>query len=294
MRIGFLNKFNPERITFMKKHGFGCTELSIGPDDPFIPGKDGWKDKAAQVKTAYDRAGIRISCLAGFYDNHMDPNPNVAKQHREHVRNSIKLAQYMGVPVVAGFAGRVMDGWIDNSIKRFKEIWSEHAKFAEDHGIKIAFENCPMGWFHTPFFGNNCICTPEMWSKCFNAVPSEALGLEWDPSHLICQFIDPELNVREFARKIFHVHGKDAKVYHDKLDRFGMFSGNAIEHCFPGLGDSNWGTIIKELRRAGYNGDINIEGWHDSTFRNHKNGPKLENLGLLIAKRHLEQFVDGE
>jgi len=294
MRIGFLSEYSSGRIEFMKSNGFGCTELTVGPEDSFVPGKDGWKAKADQVKAAFDQAGIRISCLAGFYVNHMDPNAEVAKQHHDHVRNCITLANHMKVPVVAGFAGRDMNGWIDNSIKKFKEIWGGHAKFAEDNGIKIAFENCPMGWFHTPFFGNNCICTPEMWYKCFEAVPSDAIGLEWDPSHLICQFIDPVRNVREFGKKIHHVHAKDAKVYHDIMERFGMFHGGAVEHCFPGMGDCDWAGIIKELRRAGYHGDLNIEGWHDPVFRNHDKGPKLEDLGLLIAKRHLEQFVDGK
>ncbi|MHC4443071.1 MAG: sugar phosphate isomerase/epimerase family protein [Planctomycetota bacterium] len=293
MRIGFLSKFHHRRIDFMKENGFGCVEVLIGPEDPFIPGKDEWKDQAAKLKDAYDQAGIRISCLAGFYVNHMDPNAEEAKKHYDHVRNCITLAKHIGVPVVAGFAGRVMNGWLDNSVNRFKQIWSEHAKFAENNGIKIAFENCPMGWFHTPFFGTNCMSTPDMWYRCFDAVPSDALGLEWDPSHLICQFIDPIRNIREFAHKIHHVHAKDAKIYHDILDRFGMFHGGAIEHCFPGLGDCDWAAVIKELRRKGYHGDINIEGAHDAAFRNHKNGPKLENLGLLIAKRHLEQFVDG-
>jgi len=294
MRVGFMSKFNRGSIKFMKDNGFGCIELMVNPDDSYIPGKDGWKNKAMEVKAAHEEAGIRISCLAGFYVNHMDPNAEVAKQHYDHVRNCIILANHIGVPVVAGFAGRVMNGWVDNSIPKFKEIWGAHAKFAEDHGVKIAFENCPMGWYHTPFFGNNCMCTPDMWRKCFDAVPSDAIGLEWDPSHLICQFIDPLLNIREFGKKIFHVHAKDAKVYHDLLDRFGMFHSNAIEHCFPGLGDTDWAFVVKELRRVGYHGDLNIEGWHDAVFRNHGGGHKLENLGLLIAKRHLEQFIDGK
>jgi sugar phosphate isomerase/epimerase len=132
-----------------------------------------------------------------------------------------------------------------------------------------------------------------MWNRCFEAVPSDALGLEWDPSHLICHFIDPIPNIREFGHKIFHVHAKDAKVYQDILERFGIFHGGAIEHCFPGLGDCDWGLIVKELRRAGYHGDLNIEGWHDSVFRNHENGSQLEDHGLLIAQRYLSQYVDG-
>jgi len=207
------------------------------------------------------------------------------------VRNCIVLAEQMGVPVVAGFAGRVVHEPLEASIEPFKKIWSEHARFAEDHGVKIAFEHCPMGHFHSPFGGNNCICTPAMWERCFEAVPSEALGLEWDPSHLICQFIDPVQNLRLWGRKVYHVHAKDAKVYRDVVDRYGIYHPGAIEHCFPGLGDSDWAAIIKELHRAGYASDLNIEGWHDAVYRDFPDGPKLEDGGLLIALRHLSQFV---
>ena len=294
MRIGFMSKFDHDRIGFLSQHGFGCVELFAWPDAAYIPGKDGWKDKADEAKAGFEDAGIGISCLAGFYMNHMDADPTVAKAHRQHVRNVIKLAEYMGVSVVAGFSGRILDKDLDESLPLFKKIWSEHAKAAEDAGIKIAFEHCPMGKFHSPFGGNNCICTPDMWDKCFDAVPSEALGLEWDASHLVCHLIDPIANIRRYGSKIYHVHAKDAKINWDIVQRYGLYHERSNEHCFPGLGDSDWGAIIKELLRAGYRGYLNIEGWHDAVFRDHPDGPQLEDTGLLIALKHLSQFVDGQ
>lgn len=293
MRIGFISGYSQERIGFMSKHGFGCVELAVGPDADFLPGKDGWKDKAAGVKAAYDAAGIRISCLAGFYVNHMDADPAVAKRHAEHVRNVILLAEHIKVPVVGGFAGRIVNEDLEKSLPKFKEIWGEHARFAEGHGVKIAFEHCPMGQFHSPFGGINCVATPAMWEKCFDAVPSEVLGIEWDASHLMCQLIDPVLNVRQYGKRIYHIHAKDAKIYRDIMDRYGIYHPGAIEHCFVGLGDADWAAIVKELLRVGYKGDLNIEGWHDSVYRDHENGPKLEDAGLLVSLRHLSQFVDG-
>jgi len=293
MRIGFMTTHDPERIAFARSNGFGCVELIVKPDTPYLPGKDGWQDRAAQMEADFDAAGLRISCVAGFYVNHMDADPQVAAAHAEQTRRTILLAEFLGVPTVAGFSGRVVGEDLEASLPRFKQIWSEHARFAADHGVRIAFEHCPMGRFHSPFGGINCICTPAMWDRCFDAVPSDALGLEWDPSHLVCMQIDPVANARRYGSKVFHVHAKDAKVNRDAVARFGLYHEGATEHCFPGLGDTNWGAVIKELRRAGYDGDLNIEGWHDDVFRNHDNGPQLEDLGLLIAKRHLEPFVDG-
>lgn len=293
MRVGFLSKFDRERIAFMKQYGFGSVELLVEPDANFLPGMDGWKSKASQIRSAYADVDIRVSCIGGFYANHMDADPGVARRRFEHVRNIIALAEAIGVSTVAGFPGRIVNEPLENSIPRFRELWSEHAKFAADHGVRIAFEHCPLGASHTPFGGINCMCTPAMWEKCFDAVPADNLGLEWDASHLICLMIDPIVNIRRYGRKVFHVHAKDAKVYADTLSRYGLFHPGAIEHCFPGLGATDWGLAVKELMRAGYSGDLNIEGWHDEALRNHENGPQLEDLGLRIALRHLSQFVDG-
>ena len=293
MRVGFLSKFDRERISFMRQHGFGSVELLVKPDEPFLPGRDGWENKASEVRYAYDEAGVRISCIGGFYVNHMDADAGKAESCRQHVRNCIALARQMSVPLVAGFAGRVMNQELEASLPRFRELWSEHARVAEDNGVRIAFEHCPMGAFHTPLGGINCICTPAMWERCFNEVPSPALGIEWDASHLMCLLIDPIVNLRQWGSKVFHVHAKDAKVNRELLERYGLLHPGAIEHCFVGLGECNWGHIVKELVRAGYRGDLNIEGWHDAVFRDHDEHRRHENWGLLIAQRHLAPLVDG-
>lgn len=293
MKVGFLSRFDRERIAFMRQHGFGSVELLVRPEDDFLPGRDGWQSRAQEVKSAYAEAGIRISAIGGFYVNHMDADADTAGRYWQQVRHTITLAEYIGVPVVAGFAGRIMGADLEASLPRFRELWSDHARFAEDHGIRIAFEHCPMGAFHTPFGGINCICTPAMWERCFDAVSSPALGIEWDASHLLCMLIDPIANLRRFGNRVFHVHAKDARIYHDVADCYGLFHPGAAEHCFVGLGESNWPLIVKELIRAGYRGDLNIEGRHDAVFRNHESGPQLEDAGLLLSLRHLLPLVDG-
>ncbi|MCD6408518.1 sugar phosphate isomerase/epimerase [bacterium] len=288
MRIGFMMKFDKERVEFAKRIGFKSCELKVSPDDEFFPGKPDWESKAKEVAEYYKENGIRISCLAGFYVNHFDPEKE--EEYKKLVRDVIILAEKMGVGVVAGFSGRIVGAPLEDSLPKFKEIWSEHAKFAENHGIKIAFEHCPMGKFHTPCGGINCMCTPEMWEKGFNEVNSEAIGLEWDPSHLICQFIDPVITIREFGERIYHVHAKDAHVNRDILAKYGIWYPGAIEHCFPGFGDTDWNLCIKELVRKGYKGDLNIEGWHDMVYRDTEDR-KLEDTGLIIAFKYLSQFV---
>lgn len=289
MKIGFMAPYDQERIAFARENGFGSIELMVGPDAPYFPGNDGWKSRAEEVRQAFADAGLEVGCLAAFYVNHMDPPQEEA--HRDRVRNAIRLAEAMGVPVVAGFSGRIVDEPLEASLAPYKRIWGAHARFAEDHGVKIAFEHCPMGQFNTPCGGINCMCTPDFWRKAFDAVPSEALGLEWDPSHLVCLFIDPVANLREFGQRVHHVHAKDAKVNRDIVARNGFWSPGAVEHCFPGLGDTDWGQVIKELYRQGYDNNLDIEGWHDAVYRDRRGGPRREDAGLRMSLRHLSQFV---
>jgi sugar phosphate isomerase/epimerase len=290
MKIGFIMRYNNERIEFAKRIGFKSCELQVSPNCGFFPGDKDWEKKAKEVLQIYKENGIKISCLGAFYINHFDPNKIEEGKHL--VRNSILLAEKMGIDVVAGFSGRIIDKPLEESLPLFKKIWSEHAKFADEHNIKIAFEHCPMGHYSTPCGGINVMCTPDMWEKGFNEINSEAIGLEWDPSHLIGLFIDPIITLRKFGKRVYHVHAKDAHINRDLLLQYGFWHPGVNEHCFPGLGDTDWNLCIKELLRIGYTGDLNIEGWHDSVYRDiSEKNIKREDQGLIISFKYLSQFV---
>jgi sugar phosphate isomerase/epimerase len=186
----------------------------------------------------------------------------------------------------------------ENYLPRLLEFWEPLAGFAAEHSVRIAFEHCPQGAYHLPVMHYNMLGQPAMWERLFNATRSENIGIEWDPSHLICQFIDPVANIHKFGRKIFHVHAKDALIDRPLLDLYGICHPGVAEHRFPGLGQANWAEIIHALVRAGYDSDLNIEGNHDPVFRDHEPrdgtplaGRQLEEAGLLIARRTLEQYL---
>jgi sugar phosphate isomerase/epimerase len=189
------------------------------------------------------------------------------------------------------------------------EFWEPIARIAADRGVRIAFEHCPMSSYHLPIMGFNMLAQPAMWERLFNETRCENLGIEWDASHLMCQLIDPVANIHRFGARIFHVHAKDAYINRQLLEIYGICHDGVAEHRMPGMGQANWAEIIHALLRAGYDSDLNIEGWHDPVFRDHPAAPpadiksgnpdrhagqKLEDAGLLIAKRALEQFVPKE
>jgi sugar phosphate isomerase/epimerase len=217
-----------------------------------------------------------------MYQNILEPARTV--ELAGLVRGSVELAARLGVGVVGCFAGRILNEPLEASLSAFKKVWSELAKHADGQGVRIAFENCPHGQFHQPDGGNNFLCTPEMWERAFHELPMENLGLQWDPSHLVCMQIDVMGTLTKFGPKIFSVHAKDARIDRDIVARHGLRHEGATTHCFPGLGESDWGAIVSELKRQGYDGGLDIEGWHDPIYCGDR-----EDEGLLIALRHLRQ-----
>jgi len=174
------------------------------------------------------------------------------------------------------------------SLPRYRAVWGELARRAADRGLRLAFENCAMdgNWAAGDW---NIAHNPDAWEMMFNELPQENLGLEWEPCHQMVYLIDPLPQIAKWAPRIFHVHGKDATIRWDIIRAHGVFGKHPFVYMrTPGFGDSNWTDVISELRRCGYRGAIDIEGWHDPVYRD-----ALEMTGQVAALRHLQQCRGG-
>ena len=283
MRIGLLIDYGEDEIQFVKEAGFGSVELRIPPEsalDPAVCGNEG-------LKAARDHLGemdIEISSI-GHYTNNLDPDPEVRRTNAAYLERLMDAAPVLGVDVVCTFAGRDPEVDIPDNIPAFKEVYTPLARKAEDMGLRLAFENCPM--FHTfPFRGINIAYTPRAWDLMFDAVDSKALGLEYDPSHPVCLLMDEIELIYRYGERIYHVHAKDAEVVWRNVELNGILEPGAVRHRTPGLGQVDWAKFVSALTEVGYAGNLDIEGRHDPVYRDER-----ENEGLLIAKRTLEQFV---
>lgn len=307
MRIGVLARGEVDELNWVAELGFRSIEWIAFAESEAGPAKEDWKGYAEGFAAAAKERDIRISAIGALYANPLDPKQTVFAESA--FRRAIDVASAIGVRTVAGFAGAVIEtewnarggNWVyksmENYLPRLLEFWEPLGRYAADKGIRIAFENCPQGAYHLPIMGYNMLSQPAMWERLFDATRLENLGLEWDPSHLICQWIDPVETIHRFGSRIFHVHAKDAYINQRLLNAYGICHPGVAEHRMPGLGQANWAEIIHALVRAGYDSDLNIEGWHDPVFRDHPAngsplaGKKLEHTGLLIAKQTLERYV---
>ncbi len=318
MRVGFLTTADKARVDWAAENGFGSVEWVGFENSPAGPKGDGGIGFARDFFDYAKDKGIRVSCIGAFYGNALDP------QQSDFARSTfvaaIETASALGIKTVAGFPGAPIEittsAWGGNPIytefdelyPRWQEFWAPIAKSARDKGVRLAFEHCATGSFHMPVMNFNILARPAMWERVFSESWAENIGIEWDASHLICQFIDPVTNIHKFGSRIFHVHAKDAFINRHLLALYGPCHHGVAEHRFPGLGETNWAEIVHALLRAGYDSDLNIEGWHDPVYRDHDNqqpadvkshgldhqaGQKLEEAGLIVARKTLEVYTHG-
>jgi len=319
MRIGFITDASVSRLDWAQRNGFGSIGWNRFETSGAAPNEKDWKPFAEQFAGEAKARNIRISSIGALYRNPLDPEQS--EFAKSVFLRAIEVAAHIGVKTVSGFPGAVIEldrhpkgnnpiyKPFEGFLPRLIQFWEPIAKIAANKGIRIAFEHCPMGPFHLPIMGYNMLAQPAMWERLFNETACENLGLEWDASHLICQFIDPVTNIHKFGARIFHVHAKDAFINRQLLEVYGLCHPGVAEHRFPGFGQANWREIVHALLRAGYDSDLNIEGWHDPVFRDHgaippadsklcvtdrQAGQKLEDHGLLLAKQFLEQIVPRE
>jgi sugar phosphate isomerase/epimerase len=243
-------------------------------------------ETAKRVKEILAEKDVIISSLS-IFGNPLtaDGNENNSLSDWEKL---IDNAHLFGTDLVTGFTGRIPGKSIEESIPRFKEVFGELAKRAADKGVKIAFENCSMSgdWWKGDW---NIAHNPTAWEMMFDAVPMDNIGLEWEPCHQMLTLIDPIPQLRKWAPKIFHVHGKDCTIAWDIIKEYGIGGPKQYAwHRTPGFGDSNWTDIITILRQAGYKGTIDIEGWHDPVYRG-----ELEMTGQVHGLNYLKQCRGG-
>ncbi len=285
IRIGTMVKGNePDPAAYVRKilpHGFE----SIEPFFWQVMNKD-LPRLAAELKEAIGDADVTISTL-GMFGNPLE-DTEIDRETVKGWEALIDNAHLFGATTIAGFTGRLRGRPIEDSLPKFKQVWGELSKRAADKGVKIAFENCAMdGNWKTGDW--NIAHNPDAWEMIFNEVPAENLGLEWEPCHQMVYLIDPLPQIRKWAGKIFHVHGKDATIRWEVIREHGVFGKEKFVFMrTPGFGDTNWADVISELRLAGWSGSIDIEGWHDPVYRE-----TLEMTGQVRSLNYLKESRGG-
>ena len=233
--------------------------------------------------------GIRISSLA-YYPNVMDADPEKRASSIEHLKKVIRASAKLGVGMVTTFIGRDQYKTLEENYALLMEIWPELIALAEELDVRIAIENCPMlfGPDQWPG-GQNLMCTPAVFRKVFELIPSKYLGLNFDPSHYIWQGLDYIKTIHAFKDRIFHIHFKDIKLYPEKLKDCGVLA-YPLEYMspkIPGRGDVDWSAFISALNDIRYQGCAVIEV-EDKAFENSREDILTS---IRLSRQYLSQFL---
>ena len=233
--------------------------------------------------------GLEISSLA-FYPNVLDPNTEKANAAIEHLKAVIRASGKLGVGMVTTFIGKDQYKTFEENVELFKAVWPGLIALAEECGVKVAIENCPMlfGADQWPG-GQNLMCTPKIFRELFSIIPSPNFGLNFDPSHYVWQGLDYLKTVYDFADRIFHIHFKDIKLYPEKLKECGVLAYplDYMSPKIPGLGDVNWGAFVSALNDIRFNGCAVIEV-EDKAFE----GSREDILNSIrLSKRYLDNYL---
>ena len=266
-------------------------ELGTGnyPGDPHC--KLSMLDNAGELiefKKKLADQGVSISALSS-HGNPLHPNAAFAKNSAETSRKTILLAEKLGVPVVVDFSGCPGDSdgsrfpnwvtcpWPPDYLEILKWQWEEkvipywtgHARFAADHGVKVAIE------MHPGFV----VYSPETMLK-LRAACGPAIGANLDPSHLFWQGIDPIAAVRVLGDAIHYVHAKDTQIYERNLPLTGVLDTKSytdernrswiFRTCGYGHGAEWWKEFVSTLRMFGYDYVLSIE--HEDSLMSPEEG----------------------
>lgn len=296
-----------EALDYIKAAGCEAVEIGCGgfPGEAHCNPAQLLADDAARrkFKDAVTSRGLEISALS-CHGNPLHPNKETAKAADTKFRETVQLAKEIGVNTVITFSGCPGDSpqakypnwvtcpWPTDFLEILKwqwdecvtPYWKEATAFAAQNGVRVAIE------LHPGFVAYN---TESFWR--LRDAGGDNLGVNFDPSHLFWQQMDPLVCVRELGDAIFHVHMKDTwldaqnirrngvldtKPYTDEVHRSWIFRtvGYGHDQLF-------WRSLISELRLAGYDGALSIE---------HEDSILSTNEGFTKAVQFLKDSVITE
>lgn len=287
-----------EMIDIVAANGLDCVEVACWPNEKATRRYAGVSHidvanldeaKAQEILAYAADKQVELSALA-FYPNPLDENLTKRQAAIDHLHRLIDAAKLLNINLVTTFIGRMQTKSITENLDEMEIVWKPILAHAEEAGVKIAIENCPMLFTQDEWpGGQNLMTTPAIWRQVFARLDSDAIGLNYDPSHFVWQQIDYIAPLYEFKDKLFHVHYKDIKLYPEKLKDVGVMAAplQYMSPKLPGLGDVDWGRYVSALTDIGFDGYSCIEVEDKSFEKNYGDVKK----SVTLSTNYLRNFV---
>jgi len=285
-KLAIKTRYSPQRLAFAASAGYEGVIVDV--NEYFDPDKLTDTQIDQVLATARD-AGVRIISIESMV-NHLAPDPAVRRQTRARFVQCIELAHRLGCKFVGTFSGGKPGASVDEQAKEVAEVLNEqYLPVCEKLDVAIGPENYPCD--------ENFATVPASWERVFALVPNHRFGLEFDPSHLVRQYIDPIQTAWDFRDRILAVHAKDTEIIQPVLAKVGIHGRGWWRYRIPGQGLIDWPKFITVLLQAGFRGGMAVE--HEDNFWDATRGDQGSEMaqerkdGFILAARFLRQYLPG-
>jgi sugar phosphate isomerase/epimerase len=226
----------------------------------------GWAT-AVDIRSLHD-AGLKLgSCDLLDFQNLLATDSGKRRELRERNLAYVKETASAGCRIF--FTVIVPKDLTRSRAENYRDALDAYAPICQaiaDAGAVLVIEGSPGRWPHH----SNLCCTPETIRAFLRDIQLPAVGINYDPSHLIRLGIDPLRFLQEFAPHVYHVHAKDTLLLPDAAYEYGAhqpaafaephrWGGHAWRYTLPGRGQTPWADVLAVLRESHYRGVISVE-----------------------------------
>jgi sugar phosphate isomerase/epimerase len=288
-RLGVLGPYTPANVEFAKAQGF--TNMILGSSARSTLDAASMTDaQIDEVKTTLQKSEMHVSALQ-VTQNHIAPDPARRANETGYFIKAIELAGKLGIPYIGTASGKDASKPFQQQVDEIVRVYTEkYFPVCERNHVRLLWEPWPEG--------PNIATSPVGFSALFKGFgDSPYVGLQYDPSHLVRQFMDPIQTARDFVDKIYDVHLKDTEILWPVLRAGGINPVNKASwwrYRIPGMGSMPWREFFSVLQGVGYTGAMSIEQEDPLYGADNNPGPDFSHdfqEGFIMAKRYLTQYV---
>ena len=289
--LGVLGPYTPANVEFAKAQGFNNMILSAGRRST-LDATEMTDEKLRGVKETLNHFNMHVSAFQ-IDASHIDADPQKRQRANEYFAKAIDVAGKLGVRHIGTNSGKdaskPFHEQVDDIVRTYTE---KYFPACQRNNVRILWE---------PYPGSPNIATsPVGFAALFKGFgDSPYVGLQYDPSHLVRQFMDPIQTARDFSDKIFDVHLKDTEILWPVLRAGGINPVDGASwwrYRIPGMGSIVWRDFFSILQDVGYTGAMSIEQEDPLYGADDNPGPDFSEpfkMGFVMARRYLSQYVPG-
>ena len=291
-KLAIITNYSPQKLAFATQTGYEGVVVKVGKDfNPYL--SDTQIDQILATSRETGCRIISVECFSGLHGkgiNHIAADPAERRSSNDMFAHCLEFAHRLGCKFVGAFSGGIPGADFDRQAKELAEVFHEkYLPVCQKYDVSMGWENYPTAI--------NFATVPAAWEKVFELIPSRHFGMEFDPSHLVRQYIDPYQAVWDFRDRLLAIHLKDTEITQSVLQQVGILGEHWWRYRIPGQGLIDWPRFFTVLLQVGFNGGAAVE--HEDRFwdAHPSDGaaefPQARKDGFILAYRYLRQFLPG-